>query len=389
MMAEEQPGQDLVQDPPPETQNKVFHWTTCVTGDEQKLVWGSSASLYLNNKLTVNAGATTTLNLANLTTNINAGTTMNLNLAPSVTYQVADTLITGPGRVDSVKKDHMIVGLDSIKLVAGLEDAARAKCLAGWQRIAFAAATLLGMATSIVPPVYNHFSPEDRLEPQHQAIGAFASSVSSFLFWAMESRVFRVLDRDDPRFGGTKITMDSNGLSLSGSRQGTASFDPPPASEHPAIMLSKGNVWIQAAQQGSGANPPGPPPPTAIGLDADRTAIGLGADRLIIQGEGTKIDLTTAEMLLHRHPWELRFNDSSIRLGSDSSDKCQVEITKEDEVTATGKNIRLEANGAAATFDAQCVKLKAQDQLILDGARGVSINGQQLRFDAGGLINLG
>ena len=177
----EQPGLTSGQDPPPKTRDEEFHWTKYVTGDEQNIIRGSSATAYLNNRLTLNAGSNVTVNALTLATNINAGTTMNLNLAPSVTYQVADTLTTGPGRVYSANQSYKTVGLDSIKFVAGLEGAERTKCLLGWQTITFAAATLLGMAASIVPAAYNHFSPEDRLEPQHQAIGAYAASSLSFL----------------------------------------------------------------------------------------------------------------------------------------------------------------------------------------------------------------
>lgn len=195
------------------------------------LLGGSSTSVYMKNRLILNGGANMTVNPLTMPTNINAGTTMNLNLATSVTYQIADTLTTGPGRVYSANQSYPTVGLDSIKFVAGLEGAERTKCQQGWKGFTFAAATLLGMAVSIVPVVYNHFSPQNRLKPLHQAIGTYAASSLMFLsYWRLGPGVFDEYDMDSPnRLGKTLVTFDREGFFVHGPRMDNGYCDIPGA----------------------------------------------------------------------------------------------------------------------------------------------------------------
>jgi type VI secretion system VgrG family protein len=395
--AAEQPGPNPGQDQPPPTRDEEFHWTKYVTGDEQNIIKGSSATAYLNNRLTLNAGSTVTLNALNLATNINAGTTMNLNLAPSVTYQVADTLTTGPGRVYSANKSYKTVGLDSIKFVAGLAGAERAKCLAGWKGFTFAAATLLGMAASIVPAVYNHFSPEDRLEPKHQAIGAYAASSLSFLFYWIQSRAYDGFDMAVYRnrhgkpssallvapdsFGGTIMTLNKTGFSVFGSREindyarltGAAN-----EGDRPFINVGNGTVSMHAEEGNAGYQD---------GFQYSSIDMSLG--KVVIRGGlgQSFIRMDRNVLQCSDDSWAICFDKRSLRLGElltvteGSQQGLPMIAINTENVNITSPAIRLSTPDSTASFDAKGVTLRAKDQLILEGPGGVSINGKQVKFD--------
>jgi type VI secretion system VgrG family protein len=404
--AEEISLRNLGQDPPPPTRNEEFHWTKYVTGDEQNIIKGSSATAYLNNRLTLNGGANVTVNALTMATNINAGTTMNLNLAPSVTYQVADTLTTGPGKVYSANQSYKTVGLDSIRFVAGLDGAERTKCLRGWQALTFAAATLLGMAASIVPAVYNHFSPEDRLKPQHQALGAYAASSFMFLSYWVGSRArdgfdmavpkdrsgMPIIDQDlltaPNRFGGTMMVLDNRGFSVFGARQISEHFGLTGAEREglrPFLSVTDGSIFIHA-EEGGGRDQQG----------FLRSSIDMSLGKVHLQGGQFGSIISDIEALhLQDHSWAIRLARRSLRLGDLASvtndpvpGQSLINITTK-EVETTGETVRIRANGVEATFDAKGTLIGSPaDYLRVGNGQGVEISGKKLRFQAGTVMYL-
>jgi len=360
----------------------------------------------MNNRLTVNAGVTTTVNLANLATNINTGTTMNLNLAPSVTYQAADTLTTGPGRVYSANQSYKTVELDSINFVAGLDGAERVQCHVGWKTLTFTAATLCGLASSIVPAVYNHFSPEDRFEPGQQVVWAYAAGILSFLFywinsWACdefdmvvpEDRYGRPLPYNDEtpgRFGGTLMTLNEFGFAVLGSRKISADLHLTGADREitrPVIKVGDGDVTINAEEA---SRPDG----TQL---LSRILLGIGSVFIGVGPVGTTASLDVNEIRINRQRRAIIMDNDSLRLGSNADhpinpalpNQCMVMIT-DNAIETFSETIQLQASGAGATFDERGAAIGSRDDYlrVADG-RGVEINGKRLVFDAHTYVHWG
>jgi type VI secretion system secreted protein VgrG len=401
--AAEEPVQNPGQDPPPGTQGGGAIWTKLVDGISQSIRKGSSASVYMNNRLTLNAGSTVTVNALNLATNINAGTTMNLNLAPSVTYQVADTLTTGPGRVYSANQSYKTVGLDSINFVAGLKGVERTKCLASWKGFTFAAATLLGMAASIVPAVYNHFSPEKCLEPQHQAIGATFSVLLSY--W-LGSRAFDGFDMAVPkidedhaemslcpnRFGGGIMTLDAWGFAVFGSRKVAHDLHLTGAEgegSRPTITVGNGDVQMKA-EEGNGGRPDG---------NHQVSNIIMSCGMVVIEGgrPGTVFNMNSEEIRMMRDPFAIRFTNRSLILGhftdvlndSTSMKHPALRLDRENARIA-GRSIRISSQCGEALFDDIGAMIGSGDNYIEAARdRGVEISGTLLNFNADHLIHWG
>ncbi len=405
--AEEISIRNLGQDPPPPTRKEEFHWTKYVTGDEQNIIKGSSATAYLNNRLTLNGGANVTVNALTMATNINAGTTMNLNLAPSVTYQVADTLTTGPGRVYSANRSYKTVGLDSIKFVAGLDGAERTKCLRGWQVITSAAATLLGMAASIVPPVWNHYHPkEDRMQPWHQAIGAYAASSFMFLSYWVESRAWDAFDmavlrdhrgRIEPfhwdtsnRFGATGMDLSDFGFSVFGPRKVNPERHLTGAEREgtrPGIMIYDGDIRM-AAEEGRGGS----------GNKFMEASIYMSLGQVSMKGgysqDQTEIKMDINALQTIHKDWAICLDSQSLRLGGlgpvlrISKETAPLIKIDNEAMDATCQAIRLDANGAAASFDAKGARIAAGNVYIGTEDSNISITGKQLGIDSAGLVHL-
>jgi type VI secretion system secreted protein VgrG len=300
------------QDPPPETRDEESVWTKLVNGISQSILKGSSADVYMNNRLTVNAGSTVTLNALNLATNLNAGTTMNLNLAPSVTYQVADTLTTGPGRVYSANTSYKTVGLDSIKFVAGLDGAERAQCHVGWKTLTFATVTLLGMAASIVPAAFDHFSPEDRMDPKHQAIGAYAASFIALLsYWRLGPRAFDEFDKDSRNWlGKTIVTLNREGFFVHGPRSDSDYYGFSGAESEgsrPYIQVADGSILMHADEGHLGR---------ADGEQLSSMELTPGQVLLLAGNGNAQIRLDLNQLMLSRGSWKISLDEESLRLGS-------------------------------------------------------------------------
>jgi type VI secretion system secreted protein VgrG len=388
----------------PSIRNEEFLWTKYVTGDEQNIIKGSSVTAYLNNRLTLNGGSNVTVNALNMETNINAGTSMNLNLAPSSTYQVADTLTTGPGRAYSGLKRYKTVGLDRIEFVAGVSGAERTRCLMGWNAITFAAATLLGMAASIVPAVYNHFSPEKRLEPKHQAIGAYAANSLAFLFYWVQSRAFDGFDMDiaknwrgvpidytphiPNKHGGAVMTMNETGITFIGSRKISEDRHLTGAETEgarPYIMLGNGDVMLHAEEGELG------------GGDFNISSIDMHPGRVIIGGgvEGHQICLDPLIAQISYVPWDFRLDDQGIKFGQleavqtgESNGHCLFRMN-DNALEAFSRVVMIGAVGANAVFNAEGATIRSGDQFLRVAGDGVSITGRQLNFDADHLIHWG
>ncbi len=362
---------------------------------------------YLNNRTTLNAGQNMTLNTPlSQATNINASLTMNLNLAPNVTYQFADTLTTGPGRVYSANQSYKTVGIDSITFVAGPAGVERDRCEAGWKKFAFFAATLLGMGTSIFPTAYNHFSPEDRPTLQNQAIWAYLASVVSFGFYWIYSRACDGFDMAVPeddyrrplsyndetpgRFGGTLMTLNEFGFAVLGSREISADLHLTGADREgtrPVIKVGDGDVTINAEEASL---------PNGTQL-LSRILLGIGSVFIGGGPVGTTASLDVNEIRINRQQRAIIMDNDSLRLRSNADhpinpalpNQCMVMIT-DNAIETFSETIQLQASGAGATFDERGAAIGSRDDylLVADG-RGVEINGKRLVFDAHTYVHWG